>query len=137
MDDMSEQQKAIAWLWVVEGVATMKQVGVSVLWGTSIFTSISISRYLSLLFHLNSVSEDQDFVVFSDLLGQIGSAIPDHMSKNARERIALRCLEELFGSSSDYRMSTDVPSSQNSKISFDLSESCESVLKHIIDEVKF
>nr|XP_011469852.1 PREDICTED: uncharacterized protein LOC105353056 [Fragaria vesca subsp. vesca] len=101
MDDMSEQQKAIAWLWVVEGVATMKQVGVSVLW---------------------------------DLLGQIGSALPDHMSKNARERIALRCLEELFGSSSDYRMSTHVLSSQNSKISFDLSESCESVLKRIIDE---
>ncbi|KAM5558893.1 hypothetical protein ABKV19_020514 [Rosa sericea] len=100
MEDMSEHQKAIAWLWVVEGLATMKQVDVSLL---------------------------------RDLLGEIGSALPDHMSKNARERVALRCLEELFGSSNN-GMNSHVPSTHNSKVSFDLSQSCETVLKRITDE---
>ncbi|XP_062006374.1 uncharacterized protein LOC133723544 isoform X1 [Rosa rugosa] len=100
MEDMSEDQKAIAWLWVVEGLATMKQVDVSLL---------------------------------TDLLGEMGSALPDHMSKNARERVALRCLEELFGSSNN-GMNSHVPSAHNSKVSFDLSQSCETVLKRITDE---
>ena len=34
MEDMSEKQKAIAWVWVVEGLASMKQVDVSLLMGT-------------------------------------------------------------------------------------------------------
>ncbi|KAK9921849.1 hypothetical protein M0R45_030345 [Rubus argutus] len=92
MEDMSEHQRAIAWLWVVEGLATMKQVDVSLL---------------------------------TDLLGEIGSSLPDHMAKNAKERVALRCLEEIFNG---------VPCTQNSKVGIDLSQSCESVLKRITDE---
>ncbi|XP_050380846.1 uncharacterized protein LOC126798064 [Argentina anserina] len=101
MEDTSEeQQKAITWLWVVEGLATMNHVDVSVL---------------------------------QDLMGEIGSALPEHISRNARERVALRCLEELFGSSNN-GFNSHVASSQNCKISIDLSESCESVLKRVTNE---
>lgn len=68
------------------------------------------------------------FLAFSDLLGEIGSSLPDHMAKNAKERVALRCLEEICNG---------IPCTQNSKVGFDLSQSCESVLKRITDEVKF
>lgn len=70
---------------------------------------------------------------FSDLI-EMAPALPDDMGKNAKERVALRCLEGLLGPCDV--MSSDVPSAQHSKCSFDLSESCENVLKRIVDEVK-
>ncbi|PQQ01358.1 uncharacterized protein Pyn_31485 [Prunus yedoensis var. nudiflora] len=98
MDGMNEQERAIAWLWAIEALASFREVNVSLL---------------------------------HDLI-EMAPALPDDMGKNAKERVALRCLEGLLGPCDV--MSGDVPSAQHSKCSFDLSESCENVLKRVVDE---
>lgn len=75
------------------------------------------------------------FYYFSLLLGLIEAApvLPDDLGKNTREMIALRCLEELFGPTNGLR---DV-APPDSRVVFDLAASCEDVLKHIVQEVKY
>ncbi|XP_016651517.1 PREDICTED: uncharacterized protein LOC103339463 [Prunus mume] len=99
MDGMNEQERAIAWLWAIEALASFREIDVSLL---------------------------------HDLV-EMAPALPDDMGKNAKERVALRCLEGL-PSPCDVMSSSDVPFAQHSKCSFDLSESCENVLKRIVDE---
>lgn len=56
----------------------------------------------------------------------------DDLGKNAREMVALRSLEELFGVSDGLTKGSDAP---ETKAEFDLSASCEDMLQHILQEV--
>lgn len=73
-------------------------------------------------------------MAFSDLIA-MAPTLPEDIGNNATERVALKCLESLFSPCNV--MSSDVPSSQHSKIGFNLSETCENVLKRIVNEVRF
>lgn len=59
--------------------------------------------------------------------------IPDDLGKNAKEMVALRCLESLFAPPHDGSTTMDV---QGLNVGFDLSQSCEDVLLHIFQEVR-
>lgn len=66
--------------------------------------------------------------------------LPEDLETKVNERVALRCLEDLFSPG-------DVPaplpstststSTHHSKVTFDLSESCDDVLQRIVNEVRF
>lgn len=58
------------------------------------------------------------------------------LGKNAKEMVALRCLEGLFAPN-DGVVTNNVPASQGSKIRFELSASCEDVLQQILQLVGF
>ncbi|XP_048426434.1 uncharacterized protein LOC125470820 [Pyrus x bretschneideri] len=98
MDGMNDHERAIAWLWAIEALASFKQVDASLL---------------------------------HDLIA-MAPTLPEDIGNNATERVALKCLESLFSPCNV--MSSDVPSSQHSKIGFNLSETCENVLKRIVNE---
>nr|XP_043637788.1 uncharacterized protein LOC122608762 [Erigeron canadensis] len=59
-------------------------------------------------------------------------AIPDDLGKDAREIVSLKILESLFMCGKEDIVVPDI--SQNAKISFDPSESCEDVLNKILNE---
>ena len=58
--------------------------------------------------------------------------IPDDFGKNAREMVALRCLEGLFCRNNG--ITNEIPFKEP-KVTFDLSERCEDVLQSILREV--
>ncbi|KAM1747973.1 hypothetical protein ACFX12_009017 [Malus domestica] len=70
-----------------------------------------------------------DASLLHDLIA-MAPTLPEDTGNNAREMVALKCLESLFSPCNV--MSSDVPSSQHSKIGFNLSETCENVLKRIV-----
>ncbi|KAM1079497.1 hypothetical protein ACFX2B_014049 [Malus domestica] len=101
MDGMNDHERAIAWLWAIEALASFKQVDASLL---------------------------------HDLIA-LAPPLPDDMGNNAKERVALKSLESLFKFDSCNVTSGDVPSSaQRSKIGFNLTETCQNVLKRIVNE---
>lgn len=55
--------------------------------------------------------------------------LPDEQTKNTRERVSLRCLEQLFGRV--VGLASDVTAS---RVCFDHSQSCEDVLQQILEE---
>ncbi|XP_062013712.1 uncharacterized protein LOC133730064 [Rosa rugosa] len=65
--------------------------------------------------------------ILHDLIAQIPPNLPDDLRNRVNERVALRCLEELFGAH-------DAPPVRRSKLSFELSESCQQVLRRIVNE---
>ncbi|KAM5588982.1 hypothetical protein ABKV19_007104 [Rosa sericea] len=65
--------------------------------------------------------------ILQDLIAQIPPNLPDDLRNSVNERIALRCLEELFGAH-------DPPPVRRSKLSLDLSESCQQVLRRVVNE---
>lgn len=72
------------------------------------------------------------FVIISDLV----EMVPDlpELAKSMRELVALRCLEDLFGASNGH--ANDGLSDTVEKVGFALSESCEAVLQHILQNQK-
>lgn len=68
----------------------------------------------------------------SDLI-EVAPEVPDDLEKGTREMVALRCLEDLLSRSNG--LAFDDPSTIETKVGFSLSESCEDVLQHIMDEV--
>lgn len=64
---------------------------------------------------------------------QAAPELPCGLAENVKERIALRCLEDLCARQS--RRTSEISSSQGSRIEFDMSESCENVLQRIVKEV--
>ncbi|RXH81131.1 hypothetical protein DVH24_005045 [Malus domestica] len=70
-----------------------------------------------------------DASLLHDLIA-MAPTLPEDTGNNAKEMVALKCLESLFSPCNV--MSSDVPSSQHSKIGFNLSETCENVLKRIV-----
>ncbi|PON72835.1 GAMYB transcription factor [Parasponia andersonii] len=99
MDDMVASESTLAWVWVIEAVASFKEVDLSLL---------------------------QDLV-------KAAPEIPDDLAKNAKEMVALKCLETLFAPPHN-EITSDVPSTQGLKVGFDFSQSCEDVLKRILQE---
>ncbi|XWS59162.1 hypothetical protein CRYUN_Cryun08bG0098300 [Craigia yunnanensis] len=71
-----------------------------------------------------------DTSIISGLI-ETAPVLPDDLGKNTSERVALRCLEEIFGPKSG--LGNVAP--PNSRVSFDLSSSCNDVLQHILQEV--
>lgn len=61
---------------------------------------------------------------------ELAPDLDDDLGKNMREMLALRCLEALCGPSNEVN-------NGHSKVGFDLSESCEDVLQHIMHKVIF
>ncbi|KAJ4834076.1 hypothetical protein Tsubulata_016274 [Turnera subulata] len=62
----------------------------------------------------------------------IAPECPVDLAKNTRERVALRCLEDLFGLRNG--VEDDVLSTSGSKIVFDLSRSCEDVVQSVLKD---
>lgn len=59
--------------------------------------------------------------------------LPEDLSKNTREWVALRCLEDLFDPSKG--PTNGVSSAPDQKVTLNFSESCEHVLQSILQEV--
>lgn len=59
--------------------------------------------------------------------------LPEELAKNMREIVALRCLEDLSGGTSEH--SNDGLSNSVEKVGFALSESCDDVLQRILQKV--
>ncbi|XP_022769161.1 uncharacterized protein LOC111312802 [Durio zibethinus] len=57
--------------------------------------------------------------------------LPENLGENTSERVALRCLEELFGP----KKGLSIVAPPDSRVAFNLSASCEDVLEHIVQEV--
>lgn len=96
--DFSSAGSSLPWLWIIEYLASFKEVDTSIL---------------------------------HDLI-EMAPEFPDDLAKVTREMVALRCLEDLFGSSD--KVNNDGLSSMEKKVGFALSESCEDVLQQIIQE---
>lgn len=75
------------------------------------------------------------FFFFHPDLIETAPEIPDDLAKVTREMVALRCLEDLFGSSD--KVNNDGLSCTENKVGFALSESCEDVLQQILQEVMY
>lgn len=73
-------------------------------------------------------SEEVAVSVLHDLIEKVVPHLPDDLRNSVNERVALRCLDDLFGPH-------DAPPAQRSKLSLDFSESCQAVLKRIVNEV--
>ncbi|XWS20886.1 hypothetical protein CRYUN_Cryun30bG0007500 [Craigia yunnanensis] len=73
-----------------------------------------------------------DTSIISGLI-EAAPVLPDDLGKNTSERVALKCLEELFAR----KNSLGNVAPPDSRVSFDLSSSCEDVLEHILQEVPF
>ncbi|XP_021893308.1 uncharacterized protein LOC110811202 isoform X1 [Carica papaya] len=71
-----------------------------------------------------------DTSILRDLVKMVPE-FSDDLGKNAREMVALRSLEELFGVSDGLTKGSDAP---ETKAEFDLSASCEDMLQHILQE---
>ncbi|XP_065855975.1 uncharacterized protein [Euphorbia lathyris] len=97
-DEPSRSALKLAWLWVIEYVASLQEIDPSFLHGL--------------------IAEAPEF------LGDLG--------KETREMVALRCLEDLFGSRNEGE--SDAPSAAKPKFTFDISNSCEDVLLSILKE---
>ncbi|KAK2654426.1 hypothetical protein Ddye_014282 [Dipteronia dyeriana] len=72
----------------------------------------------------------------ASILQELVEMVPestDDLAKSTREMVALRCLEDLFDSSDG--LNKDGVSAMENKIEFDLSQSCEDVLQHILQEI--
>ncbi|KAL6182861.1 hypothetical protein ACLB2K_044273 [Fragaria x ananassa] len=65
--------------------------------------------------------------ILHDLTAQIPPNLPADLRRSITERVALRCLEELS-------TAHDAPPVRRSEHSFDLSDSCEEVLKRVLNE---
>lgn len=96
--DFSSAGSSLLWLWIIEYLASFKEVDTSIL---------------------------------HDLI-ETAPEIPDDLAKVTREMVALRCLEDLFGSSD--KVNNDGLSCTENKVGFALSESCEDVLQQILQE---
>ncbi|KAL5744041.1 hypothetical protein ACOSP7_026898 [Xanthoceras sorbifolium] len=73
--------------------------------------------------------------VDTSVLQELVEMVPessDDLAKSTREMIALRCLEDLFDSGDG--LNKDGVSAVDNKIVFDLSQSCEDVLQHVLQE---
>ncbi|XP_054799485.1 uncharacterized protein LOC129303924 [Prosopis cineraria] len=67
------------------------------------------------------------------VLIEVAPVVPSDVGKNTRELVARRCLEGLFGSAGG--LNFDASSSLDSRLGFDVSSSCEDVLRQILHEV--
>ncbi|KAL6175291.1 hypothetical protein ACLB2K_051933 [Fragaria x ananassa] len=65
--------------------------------------------------------------ILHDLTAQLPPNLPADLRRSINERVALRCLEELS-------TAHDAPPVRRSELCFDLSESCEEVLKRVLNE---
>ncbi|KAK6945320.1 hypothetical protein RJ641_026422 [Dillenia turbinata] len=97
MDDKTSTSSHI-WLWIIESLASLKQVDMCLL---------------------------HDLIQRTDFNLELG--------KNAREMVALRCLEELFSPNNE--ISDDCSASMGTKVGFDSSKCCEDVLHEIWHDV--
>ncbi|KAK3220904.1 hypothetical protein Dsin_014874 [Dipteronia sinensis] len=73
-----------------------------------------------------------DTSILQELIDMVPESTDD-LAKSTREMVALRCLEDLFDSSDG--LNKDNVSAMENKIMFDLSQSCEDVLQHILQEI--
>ncbi|KAL5572999.1 hypothetical protein UlMin_022596 [Ulmus minor] len=96
MENLTGLESNLAWIWVIEALASFKEVGPSLL---------------------------------HDLV-DTAPELPDDLGKNTNEMVALKCLEGLFAPVC--ANTSEAPSVQDSKVRFDLSESCEDVLQRIL-----
>ncbi|XP_019100951.1 PREDICTED: uncharacterized protein LOC104789688 [Camelina sativa] len=62
---------------------------------------------------------------------EMGPKLPDNLGEHTNEMVAFRCLASLFDSSTPEQSKDDA----DSKVEFDLSQSCEYVLQCILDEI--
>ncbi|WCJ33924.1 hypothetical protein M5689_015258 [Euphorbia peplus] len=97
-DEHSRSALKLAWLGVIEYVASLQEVDPSLLHGL--------------------IAEAPVF--------------PEDLRKDTREMVALRCLEDLFGSMNEGQ--SNIPSASKPKFTFDMSNSCEDVLLSTLKE---
>ena len=133
MEDMTDSETSLAWLWVIEAMASYKEVSLSLLHGKFEAVDFNIRLIITTFVSIEETRVEFVLLVVSDLV-QAAPELPCGLVGNAKERIALRCLEDLFARQS--RMTSDTPSAPGSKIGFGLSESCEDVLQQIVQEVR-
>ncbi|KAJ0080695.1 hypothetical protein Patl1_10768 [Pistacia atlantica] len=103
--EFSSGNPNLPWLWIIEYLASFKQVDTSVLHGM--------------------------YVQIENLV-EMAPQLPMDLAKNAREMVAFRCLEDMFGDTNKHV--NDCLSDTKEKVGFALSESCEEVLQHILQE---
>ncbi|XP_017981924.1 PREDICTED: uncharacterized protein LOC18591106 isoform X2 [Theobroma cacao] len=85
--------------------------------------------WLWIIEYLSSFSKIDTSIIRG--LIEAAPVLPHGLGTNTTEMVSLRCLEELFGPENDFK-DVDVP---DSRVVFDLSESCKDVLKQILQEV--
>lgn len=71
-------------------------------------------------------------LILHDLI-EAAPELPDDLGKNAREMVALRCLEHLFSGSVGHTGHA-IPCASDKRVPFNLSDSCEDVLQSILQE---
>ncbi|XP_022746289.1 uncharacterized protein LOC111296311 [Durio zibethinus] len=94
-----------------------------------IYSSGPSRPWLWIIEYLSSFPQ-MDTSVIRDLI-ETAPVSPDGLGKNTSERVALRCLEEVFGP----KNGLENVAPPDSRVAFDLSSSCEDVLEHILQEV--
>ncbi|WRX33946.1 hypothetical protein QQP08_026433 [Theobroma cacao] len=85
--------------------------------------------WLWIIEYLSSFSKIDTSIIRG--LIEAAPVLPHGLGTNTTEMVSLRCLEELFGPENDFK-DVHVP---DSRVVFDLSESCKDVLKQILQEV--
>lgn len=127
----------LPWIWVIEALASFKQVDASLLIGILITSLSPVMKFLvNILTYIIIYCERFTGLGFnvhgSDLVKRTPE-ISDDMGKNAREMVSFRILESLFVKA--LGTTNDVASLPDSKIGFESSDRCEDVLRRILDEV--
>lgn len=77
-------------------------------------------------------SEEVAVSVLQDLIEKVVPHLPDDLRNSVNERVALRCLHDLFAPHDD---APPPPPTHPSKLTLDFSETCQAVLKRIVNEV--
>ncbi|KAK9926330.1 hypothetical protein M0R45_023567 [Rubus argutus] len=75
-------------------------------------------------------SEEVAVSVLHVLIEKVVPHLPDDLRNSVNERVALRCLHDLFAPHDD----APPPPTQPSKLTLDFSETCQAVLKRIVNE---
>ncbi|KAK7392860.1 hypothetical protein VNO78_21310 [Psophocarpus tetragonolobus] len=113
--DGDDDTSSLAWLWTIEALSTVKEIPIATLQGVKLLSSIG--NFLESIFFLGLID-----------------AAPvrnDKFRENAKELVALRCLEEL----STRVVDPGTSSTLDSRVGFDFSRRCEDVLLEILGEI--
>lgn len=123
---MAASVSTLPWIWVIEALASFKQVDASILLGTC-WVLVNVLSFLGTKYLVSMLM----FLVLSDLVKRTPE-ISDDLGENAREMVSLRILESFFARQSG---SKNGGSAIESKIELDPSKQCEDVLRDIVHEV--
>ena len=136
---MASFVSSLPWFWVIEALASLKQVDESILIGTWEPEYLLLNADFSLLFWSFPDTEGLfltlmfSFLFILDLIKR-APEISNDLGKNEREMVSVRFLESFIA----HRVGSikGVSSVPDSKIEFDPSEHCEDVVRKILHEVE-